>query len=77
MTSAISIAKSADALIAYAPNGAVSVSKSSVLREVTAYKLILGNDTEVIYESGLADVNFSSGSGASWAIERGTWREIN
>lgn len=71
---AVSISKSADALIVYAPNGTVSVQKTVTLREVTAYGLSLAQDCTVIYESGLASVNFSSGPGGSWVIQRGTWR---
>ncbi len=73
---AISVAKSADALIIYAPNGTASVSKSSVLREITAWGLSTAKDTQVIYETGLANLQFSGGPGGSWTPVRGTWREI-
>ena len=73
-SNAVQVAKSADALIVYAANGTVDVQKSSTLREVTAYKLKLQKDTDVVYESGLANIYFSSGPGGSWQVLDGTWQ---
>ncbi len=69
---AIKIAKNSDALVAYAPNGTVTIQKSVTLREVTANKLKLEKDAQVIYESGLASVEFTSGPSGGWRLKRGT-----
>lgn len=74
---AIKIAKSADALIAYAGSGTVTIQKESHLREVTAWKLKLEKDTLVTYEQGLQSVLFTAGPGASWIIQRGTYRQTD
>ncbi len=72
-TDAIEVANNADGAIFYAHNGTVNVSNNASLKEVTAYKLKLENNTSVIYESGLANASFSSGPGGGWAIR--TWNE--
>lgn len=73
---AFTVANNADALIAYAPFGAAVVANNAILREVSSYKLRLNNNSQVIYETGLASVEFNSGPGASWRYVQGTWREV-
>ncbi len=70
------IGNSADGLIAYAPNGEVEITNSAGLREIVGWRVEVKNSAQVTYESGLANVNFSSGPGGSWTVVRGTWREI-
>ena len=72
-TDAIEVANNADGAIFYAHNGSVNISNNANLKEVTAYKLKLENNTSVTYESGLANASFSSGPGGGWAIR--TWNE--
>ncbi len=62
--------------IFYASDGMISVSNNATLKEVTGFKLYLQNNAAVQYESGLANVNFSSGPGGSWVLKIGTLREI-
>lgn len=69
---AITIAKNADALVAYAPNGTIHIQKSATLREATANKLKLDKDVQVIYESGLTSVQFTAGPSGGWRVKRGT-----
>ena len=70
------VANRVDALIVYAANGEIEVLNRAILREVTGYKIHINQLAEVTYESGLANINFTGGPGASWQIQRGTWREI-
>ncbi len=70
------VANNSDSLIAYASVGEVVVQNNAILREVTGYRIKLNENASVTYESGLANVDFSGGPGASWGIVRGTWREI-
>lgn len=72
---AFDIGNNALALISYAANGTVDVSNNVWIREVTGRKIRISNNAIVTYESGLANMQFTSGPGASWTILRGTWRE--
>ncbi len=70
---AIDIANNANTVIFYASRGNVSISNNAILKEVTAYQITLSNNSQVIYESGLASAKFSSGPGAGWEIKK--WEE--
>ena len=71
--SAISINNSASGAIFYASAGGITVSNSFSAREVTAYKLIMSNSATITYESGLANVFFSSGPAGGWKVI--SWEE--
>lgn len=73
---AMKLANNSDNSIFYASDGMISISANATLKEVTAFKLYLQNNAGVQYESGLANVNFSSGPGGGWALKVGTLREI-
>lgn len=61
-------------LLLYAPNGRIDISNSVSLKEVTAYKLQINNSAQVVYQSGLANLLFSSGpSGGGYTISG--WKE--
>jgi Tfp pilus assembly protein PilX len=72
--SAINIANNTSAAIFYASQGTINVSNNATLKEVTGYQINLSNGARIIYESGLASMRFSSGSGGSWLID--SWREV-
>jgi len=61
-------------LLAYAAHGRITLANSIELNEVTAYRIRLGNNADVIYESGLVNLLFTSGPGGGFTI--GAWREI-
>ncbi len=61
-------------LLIYAPHGQIELQNNVNMREVTAYKLTLINNTVVNYAIGLAQTLFTTGSGGSWKIKR--WQEI-
>ncbi len=63
--------------IFYAPNGVALFENNATVKEVTAFKLVLQNGANITYDTGLANVNFSSGPGASWLLIPGTLREIH
>lgn len=75
--SAMTLSNNGAAAIFYAANGTTTISNNASLKEVTAFQLSLANNASVQYESGLADVNFSSGPGASWILKAGSTREIH
>ena len=70
---AISIANSASGAIFYASAGGITASNNFSAREVTGYKLIMSNSATITYESGLANVLFTSGPGGSWKVT--SWKE--
>lgn len=60
-------------VIFYASNGLMILENNAELREATAYKLFLKNNVEVTYETGLENVNFSSGPSGGWEVKE--WKE--
>ena len=64
----------AGAVIINAQKGSVRFSNNSGAKEAVANKLELENNATITYESGLADVNFSSGPSGGWDII--SWKEI-
>jgi len=58
----------------YASDGGLHVKNSIELAEATAYKLLLENQATVMYESGLANLNFTSGPSGGW--DYNAWTEI-
>ena len=59
--------------ILYAGEGQIEISNSADLKEVTAHKLKITNNSTVTYESGLQNASFSNGPGGSWAVVPGTY----
>ncbi|MBU1102322.1 pilus assembly PilX N-terminal domain-containing protein [Patescibacteria group bacterium] len=70
---AIDVANNANTVIFYASAGNVTIANNATLKEVTAYRITLANNSQVIYEAGLASAKFTSGSGASWTVD--SWQE--
>lgn len=75
--SAMTLSNNGSAAIFYAANGTANIANNASLKQVTAFTLNMSNNSSVIYESGLANVGFSSGPGASWVFRTGTLREIH
>lgn len=72
---AISVKNSANGdLLVYAGHGEIELQNNVDLKEVTAYRIRLKNSAEVIYESGMADLIFSSGPGGGYIFD--AWREV-
>jgi hypothetical protein len=63
-----------DAAILYTNSGLIRLGASAQLKEVTGYKLLIDSNAVVIYESGLANLNFTSGPAGGWEII--SWQEI-
>lgn len=70
---AITIANNSNGAIYYAHNGQAEVSNGAKVKEVTAKKLVIKQNAEVTYESGLENAAFSSGPGGGWEIN--SWNE--
>lgn len=70
---ALTMNNGSSALVAYASHGQISLSQSTGVKEVTAYKIVLKNSANVTYDRGLPSTLFEAGSGGSWAIAAGTY----
>lgn len=65
-----------DSAIIFAPYGRVRVENNARAKQITAFSIYIKNNAIITYETGLADVLFSSGPGGNWGIVPGTWREL-
>ncbi|RJQ37556.1 hypothetical protein C4552_00785 [Candidatus Parcubacteria bacterium] len=61
-------------VIAYAHFGDVLLENNLTIHQVTGVQIRLQNSAEVVYESGLANVSFTSGPTGGWVVQQ--WREI-
>jgi hypothetical protein len=71
---AMDISNNVESILVNAQKGTIRMSNNASAKGVTAHTLYLDNNAVVTYESGLANVNFSSGPGGSWDII--SWKEI-
>lgn len=70
---AIALGNNAAGAIFYAPNGIIDIGNDLALYEATGYGLRVGNNGSITYQTGLANAQFSSGPGGSFAVT--SWRE--
>jgi hypothetical protein len=74
-TFAIEVQNSVDGdLLVYAPHGEINLKNSIDLKEVTGYKISTENSAEIIYDTGIASLLFSSGPGGGYDINK--WKEV-
>lgn len=67
---AISVSQSANgSVIVYTNNGLVDIGNGIDLRAVTGYQIDVAQNSEIIYETGLASLLFSSGPGGGYTLE--------
>ena len=71
---AIDVGNNAGTVILVAQNGTIQFSNNAGAKEAVAHTLSLSNNAVITYETGLADVNFTSGPSGGWVIE--SWKEI-
>lgn len=74
LDNAIQIDNTSEGGIFFAPYGAILLNQSIKIREATAYKIILQEKAEILYETGLENIFFSSGTGGGWEVLN--WKEI-
>lgn len=73
-TPALSLSNSVDGIVFYTPAGELKVGNGIVVKAATAYKLTLGNSAKIKYDTGLANLFFTSGATSAWSID--SWQEI-
>ncbi len=71
---AIDVSNNTEGAIFYTSNGLIHLHNNINVKEATGYKLTLDNNTVISYETGLENVNFTSGPGGAWRTE--DWQEI-
>jgi len=71
---AIYATSNTETAILYASNGFIALGSNAKLKEATGYGIYMSSNSEVTYETGLADIHFSSGPGGSWEVT--SWKEI-
>jgi hypothetical protein len=73
-TAAVTVSGDAGAVVLLAPNGRIDFTGSARAKGAVAYGMSLTGSTNLIYESGLTDINFTSGPSGAWSVD--TWKEI-
>jgi hypothetical protein len=73
-TYALEVANNAGAVVLNAQKGTLHFKNNSGAKEATAYKVVMDNGAVIVYESGLASMNFVSGPSGGWNIY--TWKEV-
>lgn len=71
---AIDVKNSSAASIYYAPHGKLKINNNTSLKEAIAYGIEMANSAILTYESGLSEVNFSSGPSGGFNVKY--WREV-
>lgn len=71
----ISISNNSVGVIYYAPRGRLHFSNNAAAKEATAYGMTLDNNATITYESGLQNIQFSSGPSGGWDFKG--WQEID
>lgn len=75
MTSpAVNVSNNAQGAIFYASQGLIHLHNNILIREATGYQIALDNNAVISYETGLENINFTSGPGGSRRAEN--WREV-
>lgn len=70
----ITVSGDAGAIILNALYGGVKLTGSANVKAIVAKQLYMDGNTSVTYESGLADVNFTSGPSGAWTKQ--SWKEV-
>ena len=72
--SAISLSGGAGSIVLVAPYGDVNINGSSGARSVMGHSITLSGGASVTYDSGLANLSFSTSSSVGWVISG--WKEL-
>lgn len=71
---AINLNNNATGAVFLATDGILKVNQNMSVRALTGYKIIVENNGSVIYDTGLAGAQFTSGPSGGWQIVK--WKEI-
>ncbi|HEY1037483.1 MAG TPA: hypothetical protein VGE62_02775 [Candidatus Paceibacterota bacterium] len=72
--SAVTVSGAAGTVLILAPYGRVTFNGGSSAKAVVANEVYMSGGTTVTYDSGLADIDFTSGPSGAWNVD--SWREV-
>jgi hypothetical protein len=70
---AINVSNNVDGAVFFSPNGLSRIRNNVQIKEVSGKKILIDNNAQIIYETGLADAKFTSGPSGGWGLN--DWRE--
>ncbi|MFA6520179.1 MAG: choice-of-anchor R domain-containing protein [Candidatus Paceibacterota bacterium] len=73
-TDAIKLSNNGGAVILYAANGTVHLENNAAAKALNGKYIVLDNNVDVIYDSGLVNSNFVNGPSGGWGIT--SWKEV-
>lgn len=73
-TPAVTAGNSSFSGIFYAPKGLISLGNGASFKEISAWKIVTGNDAVLTYEQGLSETFFSAGPTGSFSVIKGTYQ---
>lgn len=71
---AIKISGAAGSVVLSAPDGTVELEGSVSIKSLVAKKVKMSGASNIIYDAGLANLDFTSGPSGSWTVE--SWKEV-
>ncbi len=71
---AIDLSGGAGAVVLVAQNGTMSMSGGTSAKAMVANRIVVSGGARINYDSGLADLNFSSGPSGGWNVT--SWKEV-
>jgi hypothetical protein len=74
-TSAINISGGSGSVVLFAPYGTANFGGGASAKSVLAKQVRITGGSHVTYDSGLASLNFTGGSSASWQVD--SWSEVS
>ncbi len=72
--SAVDLLQGSTNVIVFTQKGQINVYNTAIAQQVTGYKIHLQENASINYQTGLANVNFTTGPGAGFKIS--SWREV-
>lgn len=73
-SNAIEASGGTGSVVLVAQNGGIKFSGGASAKSAAAYKIIMSGGTTLNYETGLANIDFSSGPGGAWNVD--SWNEV-
>lgn len=71
---AINASGGTGSVVLVAPYGTITFAGGTSAKSAIANRMVMSGGTTLIYESGLADISFTSGPSGAWNVD--SWREI-
>jgi len=75
-TNGIKLKNHSDGAIFYTSLSKIKVEQTASAKQITGWGVELENNSNIIYEVGLASSAFTTGPGASWTVAEESWSEI-